>query len=271
LTDVGLVCIREGDYQRALHYLEEALTMARALHDKALEIDVLNQLGLAARGAGELQRAIKLLEPALCAARAAHDRFAEKTALFHLGLTFTTMNMAERALTYFQDALTVARALGDRRHIVELLWYMSIRYAELGRSEQAEAHAREAISLLREKGDPQADWFEHHLHKYANGNSTALLDSAPRTDFDGAFLATSFNNAEVQHPGFLRMAFTAAGSMATFLGSGFKGATEATYRQRLDTCATCAHHTGLRCRLCGCFTNLKAWMPHEECPVGKWP
>ncbi len=27
----------------------------------------------------------------------------------------------------------------------------------------------------------------------------------------------------------------------------------------------------LRCRLCGCFTNVKARLDHEECPIGKWP
>ncbi|MEE3219699.1 MAG: hypothetical protein VX257_05520 [Planctomycetota bacterium] len=23
--------------------------------------------------------------------------------------------------------------------------------------------------------------------------------------------------------------------------------------------------------MCGCFTDLKAKMPHEDCPIGKWP
>jgi hypothetical protein len=41
--------------------------------------------------------------------------------------------------------------------------------------------------------------------------------------------------------------------------------------KRLQTCAGCEYHTGLRCRVCGCFTGAKAALAHEECPVGKWP
>ena len=37
----------------------------------------------------------------------------------------------------------------------------------------------------------------------------------------------------------------------------------------IRTCAGCEHHTGVRCKLCGCFTNAKAWLPHEACPLGK--
>jgi hypothetical protein len=67
------------------------------------------------------------------------------------------------------------------------------------------------------------------------------------------------------------MAVSAAKAMAKFLGSGFKVVPDEVYRKRLQTCAVCEHHTGVRCRLCGCFTNAKAWLPHEDCPIRKWP
>jgi hypothetical protein len=66
------------------------------------------------------------------------------------------------------------------------------------------------------------------------------------------------------------MALSATKAMAKFLGSGGKTTPAATGAQRLQTCATCEHHTGLRCRLCGCFTNVKVRLLHESCPLGKW-
>jgi hypothetical protein len=72
-------------------------------------------------------------------------------------------------------------------------------------------------------------------------------------------------------PGLLRMAFSAMKSMAHFAGSGFKPASADTVQKRLQTCAPCEHHTGLRCKVCGCFTSIKARLPHERCPIGKWP
>jgi hypothetical protein len=67
------------------------------------------------------------------------------------------------------------------------------------------------------------------------------------------------------------MALSAMQSMARFISSGGKTVPAAVQQQRLQTCAGCPHHTGLRCRVCGCFTNLKTWLPHEHCPLDKWP
>jgi hypothetical protein len=67
------------------------------------------------------------------------------------------------------------------------------------------------------------------------------------------------------------MAFMAMKSMAHFAGSGFKTALAETHQKRLQICGQCPHHTGLRCKLWGCFTSVKAWMPHESCPIGRWP
>jgi Family of unknown function (DUF6171) len=67
------------------------------------------------------------------------------------------------------------------------------------------------------------------------------------------------------------MAVAVGKAMARFVRQGMKPVETAVYRERLQTCATCAYHTGLRCRVCGCFTNVKDRMPHERCPLGHWP
>jgi hypothetical protein len=72
-------------------------------------------------------------------------------------------------------------------------------------------------------------------------------------------------------PGLLRMAVSAVRSMTRFAGSGFKTASPDSVQKRLRTCASCEHHTGVRCKICGCFTNIKARLLQEECPIGKWP
>lgn len=44
-------------------------------------------------------------------------------------------------------------------------------------------------------------------------------------------------------------------------------------RQRLKTCDGCEHlarHFVNRCRLCGCWTDLKAKVMSEKCPIDKW-
>jgi hypothetical protein len=68
-----------------------------------------------------------------------------------------------------------------------------------------------------------------------------------------------------------RMAFSVIKSMGKFVGSGMKTVSAETHGKRLQACGSCPRHTGVRSRLCGCFTNVKAWLPHEDCPIGKWP
>jgi Family of unknown function (DUF6171) len=68
----------------------------------------------------------------------------------------------------------------------------------------------------------------------------------------------------------LRMALSAARSMSHYVAAGMKAVPADVHRRRLEVCGGCDQHTGLRCRVCGCFTNVKAWLPHESCPLGKW-
>ena len=66
-------------------------------------------------------------------------------------------------------------------------------------------------------------------------------------------------------------AITLTRSLTKFFEAGFRTVSAANHKRRLETCAGCEHHTGVRCKLCGCFTTMKAWMPHENCPINKWP
>jgi hypothetical protein len=67
------------------------------------------------------------------------------------------------------------------------------------------------------------------------------------------------------------MAKSLATSMAKWAASGFQTAPQEVYDARLAACAGCKYHEPPRCTLCGCFTEKKAWLPHEDCPIGKWP
>ena len=288
LTDLGILQTREGDAPRGVAHLEEALAIVRRLGDRSREGDVLGNLGLATLAIGQARRALEFLEQALAYARAAGDRFAEKTALFNLALFYSSLSDAAQTLTFFGQALTLAREVGDRPQEADLLWHLSIQHAELGQRDQAIAMAQAAIGFFEQMGNPQVGAFDDHLHRYRMGETGVGLGETkeagpvapPGAFFAGAIVTSGWGfqlgpgsgqEQTPSGPGWLRMAFSAAKSMTRFVGSGLKTVSSATYRKRLRTCAPCEHHTGLRCKVCGCFTKAKAWMPHEDCPIGKWP
>jgi len=45
-----------------------------------------------------------------------------------------------------------------------------------------------------------------------------------------------------------------------------------TGQERLHICAACPHYNAKlhRCRLCGCYMQLKARIPYAKCPDGLW-
>ena len=72
-------------------------------------------------------------------------------------------------------------------------------------------------------------------------------------------------------PGVFQMAASFSGSMAKFAAGGFRTTTAEVQSERLAICEPCAHRQATHCVLCGCILPLKAKMPHEMCPVNKWP
>jgi tetratricopeptide (TPR) repeat protein len=284
LTDLGIVLTRQGNSQRAVGLLEEALALVRRLADKTSESDVLDNLGLATLAAGQPRRALELFQQGVEDARASGNRFAEKMVLMHLGMACSAMRDFHQAFASLDQALDIARQVGDHQHEADLLWQAGIVHAEAGDRDQAVAKAQEAVDLFKQMGNPQADWLESNLEKYRTGQTSAALASVSSAEpvsasiFGGQIVASGwtdqgFYSAQTQGnsgPGLLRMAFSAMKSMARFAGSGFKPTSAETCRTRLQTCERCEHHTGLRCKVCGCFTNVKARMPHESCPIGKW-
>ena len=178
------------------------------------------------------------------------------------------------------EALNLARSLGDRQHEADLLWHLGIRRAEMGQRGEALSYGQAAVDLMQTLGKPQARVFAEHLDQYrldvpkaglseASGKTT--LGPAPTAAKAGQTPPAAAPSPPQPAVSYLRMALSAAKALTRFVGSGLKTVSSETLQERRQQCAACSYHTGLRCRICGCFINLKARLPHEECPVGKWP
>ncbi len=86
--------------------------------------------------------------------------------------------------------------------------------------------------------------------------------------------------AEQSHPDLPRVptpstlmgaAASLATSMAKFAASGFKTVDDPLHELRMSHCNRCEYRNDTQCSLCRCFIAKKAWLPHEDCPVGRWP
>jgi tetratricopeptide (TPR) repeat protein len=288
LTDLGIAILSEGKPRDAIGVFEQALALAGPLGDAARESDIRGNLGLALLHVQQPARARPLFEQDMAHARTTGDILAEKLAVERIGLAASVMGDSRGALNWFERGLALTRRVGDQQQEANLLWLQAIQLAELDQRDAAIEKGQEAIALFSKLGRPQAGWYGAYLQKFRMG----LFDTWPSpastgvtagpTDYLGGSLvagvmagpAPSQAQADprgTNGPGLLRMALSATKSMARFAGSGFKATPPEVQRRRIETCATCEHHTGMRCKICGCFTAAKSRLLHESCPIGKWP
>jgi hypothetical protein len=85
-------------------------------------------------------------------------------------------------------------------------------------------------------------------------------------------VTTDSPEANSPHPrSLLGAAASFAASMARFAASGFKTVDQELHGLRMSRCEPCEYRKDSQCSLCRCFVSKKAWLPHEDCPIGRWP
>jgi tetratricopeptide (TPR) repeat protein len=262
LIDLGNSLVRRGETDAGVPHLEQALALARQSGDTVTEYDALTNLGIGYAAAGRVAQAQETFQHVLAHARSVGDRFSEKLVLAELGAVYSSQGQLDQALEHYTAALRLAIELGDRGGEATLAWTVAIFYDELGNREQAIRFGQAAVDIYQQLGSPQTPAFADCLDRCRRGE-TPLKANTPQV--------TQQQGHSLKPPSVLRMAHSAAKAMAKFVTSGFKTVSREAHERRLATCGVCEHHIGLRCRLCGCFTRQKSWLPHEHCPAGKWP
>jgi tetratricopeptide (TPR) repeat protein len=272
LIDLAVAYLHKLEAQPAASLLEEALAEARQLGERDRELDAMLNYAQAVLILGRPQEAVELLGPVLAAVRETGDRYSEKVALERLGHAHHALGDHAGALNQFEQALAIARHLGDAQHEATLLWYVGIAYAELGRTYEAMAQGEESVKLLHRLNNPQAMQYAQHLADYRSSLGSPVLTAQDGGIFDASVITINPQPqaSNAAGPGLLRMALTASQAAVAFASSGLKTVPVETYRARLQQCSHCDMFTGLRCRVCGCIPAVKARLPHEDCPAGKW-
>ena len=125
------------------------------------------------------------------------------------------------------------------------------------------------VGVLRQVGLVDRDGGMVTMHRLVQEVIRSRLSPALNEEWTGRLL--DLLEEALPDPNVVGMAVSAATSMAKFAASGFRRVDEPTHAVRMQRCSGCRHLEGSRCRLCGCFAQMKAWLPHEDCPVGKWP
>lgn len=146
-----------GEIHRAIEYYEQALAIAREIHDQRNESNWLGNLGLAYRNLGETQRAVEYFEQALKISRETHNRRDEGIHLGNLGSAYHMLGEVHRAIEYYEQALHISREINDRRGEGADLGCLGIAYRNLGDNRRAIEYYEQALAISHETNDRMSE------------------------------------------------------------------------------------------------------------------
>jgi tetratricopeptide (TPR) repeat protein len=150
LYGAGDLATFQGDVSRAAPLLEQSLSLARAVGDEALSVEVLKCLGIRAHVQGDLERATAWYEESLALARRLGDPDLIKGPLFNLGLVASVQGDLEQADAHFAAVVAMNRQTGDLLSLSSDLTEWSAIWRRRGDLPQTFQLLREAFTILRD-------------------------------------------------------------------------------------------------------------------------
>jgi tetratricopeptide (TPR) repeat protein/transcriptional regulator with XRE-family HTH domain len=169
LHNLGVVYGRRDQYEQAVDYTQQALDLHREMGDHVGQARSLNSLGHIEVRRGHPGRAALLQQQALALSREAGDRNGEAYALAYLGALERHRGHDDAAESYIQQALIIFREIRDRYGEAGTLVELGVVELRQGRCTQSLSHFRQALDLFRKFGDPSGE------AEALNGLGEALL------------------------------------------------------------------------------------------------
>jgi len=147
LYGVADVAWKTGDMETLAIYINESLSLARALDNTPLELMALNRLGTMAYLQGDLATAHTYYRTCLELAQASGNLEREATALMNLGALAHRGGDPDAGLAHFRDALARYRELGRTEQVVMALGNAAEAGIDRGDLVQARANLCEGTAL----------------------------------------------------------------------------------------------------------------------------
>ncbi|HEX2171512.1 MAG TPA: LuxR family transcriptional regulator, partial [Dehalococcoidia bacterium] len=153
LHGAGWLASVRGDLPQSCALMEEALTVAGDIGDRADEASCLQILAVAAHLRGDHATGVTLTDRALRSARRVGDPWRLGWALFRAGNHARFVDDDRAARSLFEESLVVRRAVGDRQGVALSLLLLSLVELDHGKRAPAREALRESLLISRELGD----------------------------------------------------------------------------------------------------------------------
>jgi tetratricopeptide (TPR) repeat protein len=154
LNSIAMIYQDMGKSELALEYYQQSFSMAREVGDREGEGMTMNNLGLFYWAQGKYEEALSCLEQCLSIAQEVGDKIVEGTTLNYITDIYDAQGNSAKALEYHKQALVIAQELGDRAGEAESRWNIGRTYENLGNLAKAEEYISQAVQIAEKIGSP---------------------------------------------------------------------------------------------------------------------
>ena len=165
LQNIARVLYLEGESDRSLTMLNEALALFRAVGDRLGEANTLKAIGHVQQFRDERDAALDSYQQALALFRAVGSRLGEANTLKAIGDAMLGYGETEAALSHYEQAMTLYRQIGDRVGQTNVNWTLGNWLTHNGHYEQALPLLEEALAFVVAIQHPVAPAWSERVHQ----------------------------------------------------------------------------------------------------------
>ncbi len=154
----GLIHMSLNEPQKGLAYENQALKLARGLHDSLDEATILKNIGLILGKQARWDSARVWYERAVAIDSALGARRGLGYDFRNLGLVFLRQKKFRLAKNYLRKGLALSRSIRDERNVASCQLSLARLFAETARSDSAFALTDSAVALSQKLEIPELEW-----------------------------------------------------------------------------------------------------------------
>lgn len=152
LLDLSTAHMATGQYTHAERAADDALRLARVVHDRDAEAEALRELGILHWHMGQNQRALELQKESLALCARTGDQWRQARCQNNIAICLLYLGEHDIALSYFEDAITGFRATDDQRMLAKTLNNLGNLYLHMGDSELARQTLESSLRIAERTG-----------------------------------------------------------------------------------------------------------------------
>ncbi|TYQ30603.1 tetratricopeptide repeat protein [Pseudanabaena sp. UWO310] len=153
LIQLGSTYHRLSEFNQAINFYDQALSVARKLGDRNGEASSLCNLGSTYDALGQYQQAIQFYQLSLEIFKEIGDHNGEAISLNNLGNAYDALGQYQQAIHFYQLSLEIFKEIGVRNGEANSLGSLGCAYRSLGQYQQAIQFLQQQLEITKEIGD----------------------------------------------------------------------------------------------------------------------